>query len=122
MLTVDFDAPGCNIYINTILASLSGNNAGGSATVTIPVPSSALLAGAFLTAQSVCLTSSKQRQAADFERPRRDPGLLTQPLHIAAGLHIAAELHIATVFRTSNASCRSGHSKRCPDCDPSLPA
>tara|TARA_R110002072_G_scaffold273253_2_gene434037 strand:+ start:34164 stop:34514 length:351 start_codon:yes stop_codon:yes gene_type:complete len=116
MLTVDFDAPGCNIYINTILASLSGNNAGGSATVTIPVPSSALLAGAFLTAQSVCLTSSKQRQAADFERPHRDPGLLTQPLHIAA------ELHIATVFRTSNASCRSGHSKRCPDCDPSLPA
>ena len=58
MLTVGFDAPGCNIYINTILASLSGNNAGGSATVTISVPNSALLAGAFLTAQSVCLTSS----------------------------------------------------------------
>jgi hypothetical protein len=49
-------APGCSIYINTILGDLTGVSLGGVSTVTLAIPNNASLVGAVLTAQSVSLT------------------------------------------------------------------
>ncbi len=49
-------APGCSIYINTILGDLTGVSLGGVSTVTLAIPNNAALVGAVLTAQSVSLT------------------------------------------------------------------
>ena len=53
---IGLNAPGCAIWINTVLGSLTGLAAGGSSTVSLPIPNNAALAGAILTGQSICLT------------------------------------------------------------------
>jgi len=55
-LAVGLNAPGCSIWINSLLGSLVGLNAGGSATVSLPVPNNPALQGATLSAQSLGLT------------------------------------------------------------------
>ena len=55
-LAIGLDAPGCSIWINSLLGSLVGPNAGGSATVSLPVPNNPALQGAPLAAQSLGLT------------------------------------------------------------------
>lgn len=56
MSAIGFNAPGCSIYINTILGDLTAANAGGTSTGSVPIPNNAALTGAILTAQSICLT------------------------------------------------------------------
>ena len=53
---IGLDAPGCSVWLNTIVGDLTGINAGGSATITIPIPNNPSFQGATLTGQSVCLT------------------------------------------------------------------
>lgn len=55
-LAIGLNAPGCSIWINSLLGSLVGLNAGGSATVSLPVPNNPALQGAQLAAQSLGLT------------------------------------------------------------------
>jgi hypothetical protein len=56
MTAIGFNAPGCDVNINTILGSLNAVNVGGTGTVSIPVPNNPALTGGILTAQSVCIT------------------------------------------------------------------
>jgi len=53
---IGLTAPGCNVYINTILGDLTGISLGGVSTATLPIPNNTSLVGAVLTAQSVSLT------------------------------------------------------------------
>lgn len=53
---IGLNAPGCSIWLNALVGSLTGVSASGSATVTVPIPNNPVLAGQGLTAQSVCLT------------------------------------------------------------------
>ena len=57
---IGLNAPGCSIWINTILGSLTGVATSGSATVSLPIPTNPALAGAILTGQSICLTLQNQ--------------------------------------------------------------
>lgn len=56
MAAIGFNAPGCSIYINTILGDLTALNAGGMSVASLPIPNNAALTGSILTAQSICLT------------------------------------------------------------------
>ena len=56
MTAIGLPAPGCDIYIGNNLGSLTGISAGGSATVSLPIPNAPAIAGATLFAQSICLT------------------------------------------------------------------
>ncbi|MFT4843851.1 MAG: hypothetical protein ACI8UD_002582 [Planctomycetota bacterium] len=53
---IGLNAPGCNIWINTVITSLTGISASGTSTVTVPIPNNPAFAGGILTAQSICLT------------------------------------------------------------------
>lgn len=53
---IGLNAPGCSIWVNTVLTSLTGVAAGGTATVSVPIPNNPALAGGVLTGQSICLT------------------------------------------------------------------
>ncbi|MCK5940803.1 MAG: hypothetical protein KAI24_02440 [Planctomycetes bacterium] len=53
---IGINSPGCDINLATAITSLTGLAAGGSATVTVPVPANPALVGAMLSAQSICLT------------------------------------------------------------------
>jgi hypothetical protein len=53
---IGINAPGCSIWINTVLASMTGFAVGNSTTVSIPIPNNVALAGSMLTGQSICLT------------------------------------------------------------------
>ena len=55
---IGLDAPGCSVWLNTIIGDLTGINASGSATVTIAIPNNPSFQGATLTGQSVCLTTT----------------------------------------------------------------
>jgi len=55
-LAIGLNAPGCSVWINSVLGSLVGLNAGGAATVSLPVPTNPALQGATLAAQSIGLT------------------------------------------------------------------
>ncbi len=50
-------APNCRTYLSSILGDLTGVVAGGSASVSLPIPNSPALWSLTLTAQSVCLTT-----------------------------------------------------------------
>ncbi len=50
------NAPGCNVHIANVLASVSAPVAAGSATVSVPVPLDATIKGTLLTAQGLVLT------------------------------------------------------------------
>jgi len=56
MVLIGLNAPGCDINLSTVLTDITGINAGGSATVSVPIPANNALAGFLLSAQSVCLT------------------------------------------------------------------
>lgn len=56
MTAIGFDAPGCDVNINTILGDITGISASGTSLVSIAIPSTPSLAGAVLTGQSICLT------------------------------------------------------------------
>lgn len=51
-------APGCNVHIDTVLASQTAVNVGGTAVSAVPIPSDPLLLGAVLTVQSLGLTTA----------------------------------------------------------------
>jgi hypothetical protein len=53
---IGINAPGCDINLASAITSLSGLSAGGTATVTVALPNNPALAGALLSAQSLCLT------------------------------------------------------------------
>ena len=54
---IGLPAPGCSVYINTILGNLVGFNVAGASTVTLPIPGTMSLTGAIVTAQSISLTT-----------------------------------------------------------------
>jgi len=56
MAAIGLAAPGCDINLASIVGDVTGINAGGSATVSVPIPANNALAGFLLGAQSVCLT------------------------------------------------------------------
>jgi len=56
LTAIGLAAPGCDINIDTVLASITSLSAGNSATASVPVPSNPILLGSVLTAQSICLT------------------------------------------------------------------
>jgi hypothetical protein len=59
LTTLGLPAPGCELHLGApVLGSLSGANVGGVASVMLPIPSVAGLAGAMVRAQSLCLTMS----------------------------------------------------------------
>jgi hypothetical protein len=53
---IGLDAPGCSIWLNTVLATATGVNVAGSSTITLPLPNNPALTGSILTGQSICLT------------------------------------------------------------------
>jgi len=56
LTAIGFNAPGCSVWINQAIGSLSDLNNNGSATVVFPIPNNAALNGFTLSAQSICLT------------------------------------------------------------------
>ena len=56
MVLIGLNAPGCDIFLNTIVGDLTVPAIGGAATATLPIPANPGLQGAVLTAQSVGLT------------------------------------------------------------------
>jgi hypothetical protein len=57
MTAMGFNAPGCDVNINTILGSLTAVNVAGQGTASFPIPNNPALTGGILTAQSVCITT-----------------------------------------------------------------
>lgn len=53
---IGFNAPGCSIWINQALGSLSGISNGGVSTTSFPIPSNTALTGFQISAQSISLT------------------------------------------------------------------
>jgi hypothetical protein len=56
LVVIGLNAPGCDVHLASVVGSLTGSNTGGSATVTVPMALDPSLAGATLSAQSLCLT------------------------------------------------------------------
>ncbi len=55
--SIGINAPGCDINLQTALATVTSLNVGGSSTTSIALPNNPLLAGAKLSAQTLCLTT-----------------------------------------------------------------
>lgn len=55
-LAIGLNAPGCSVWINSLLGSLVGTSAGGASTVSLPVPNNLALQGSVVAAQSLSLT------------------------------------------------------------------
>lgn len=53
---IGLNAPGCSIWLNTIIGDVTGVNVSGIATASFAIPSTPSLQGATLSGQSVCLT------------------------------------------------------------------
>ena len=56
MVAIGLNAPGCSIWLNSVLGNLIGLANGGSATASLPIPNNAALQGSPVVAQSICLT------------------------------------------------------------------
>ena len=54
--TIGIASPGCDINLATALSNASAPNVGGSASLSVAIPNNPALAGAKLSAQSICLT------------------------------------------------------------------
>ncbi|MCK5945315.1 MAG: hypothetical protein KAI24_25220 [Planctomycetes bacterium] len=53
---IGLNAPGCSVWINTVLGSLTALSTAGSATASLPIPNNPALQGATVSAQSISLT------------------------------------------------------------------
>ena len=53
---IGLSAPGCSVWINTVVGTATALATAGAATTSIPVPNNTALIGGILTAQSICLT------------------------------------------------------------------
>lgn len=56
LTAIGLPAPGCSVWINTILGDGSAPNAAGTSTLLLPLPNNPAFVGASLSAQSLCLT------------------------------------------------------------------
>jgi hypothetical protein len=55
---IGLNAPGCSVWIDTVLVDLVGLASNGSATASLPIPNNPNLTGATLSAQAICLSLS----------------------------------------------------------------
>lgn len=53
---IGLNAPGCSIWLNTIISDITATNFGGTSTASIAIPNNPAFQGATLSGQSICLT------------------------------------------------------------------